>query len=46
MELSNEKLKELIADEEKGYAEYKSLGLNNLAEDESRHARFLRGMLR
>jgi hypothetical protein len=45
MQIPQEKLRELIADEEKGYEEYKSLGLNKLAEDEVRHARFLRSLL-
>lgn len=43
---SCKKLKEMICDEESGSKEYKKYGLNNLARDESRHARYLKNRLK
>lgn len=44
--LSREKLLELIKDEEMATEEYKSLGFNNLARDEAKHAVFLKRILK
>ena len=44
--LSKERIAELIIDEEKAHDEYKSYGLNNIANDEKRHSLILKKMLR
>jgi len=39
--ISEEKINEMIRDENLGYEEYKSYGLNNLARDEKKHYNYL-----
>ena len=43
--IPKEKLKELMDDEQKGFEEYKKLGLNSLARDEKRHYNYLKRLL-
>lgn len=42
MEITEEKLDELIQDEKKAFIEYSKLGLSNLARDEKKHYEFLK----
>lgn len=44
--ISREKLIELIKDEEMATREYHSLGLHNLEKDEHKHATYLKKMLK
>jgi len=46
MKLTEERLDELIEDEEMASKEYHALGFHNLARDESKHARFLKKIKR
>lgn len=38
------KIREFMADEKKGYVDYKKAGLDNLAQDEKRHYKYLEGL--
>ena len=43
-EITCEKIKAFIKDEEKGIKDYKEVGLNKLSRDESNHLKFLKGL--
>lgn len=42
MEISIEKIDELMADEKQGFITYSELGLSNLAKDEAKHYNYLK----
>lgn len=44
--LTIEKLEEWISDEEMAASEYSKYGLHDLADDEKRHAKFLRDLIK